>query len=201
MNRNSPSEPRLQNRFREATRTAILDASEAVFARAGLRAARMDEIASAAGVAVGTLYNYFADRETLLASVLETRRAELGRRLDEALAGAAGQPFGGQLEALLEASLAHFDRHRELFTVLLEADAHAGVRPGALQVLTERVERLVDAGVAAGELRREDSGVHAAVILGALRGMKLHALHEGRKSPLAADAPRLTRVLLRGLTA
>jgi AcrR family transcriptional regulator len=199
MNRNSPPEARLQNRFREATRTAILDAAEVAFARSGLASARMDEIASEAGVAVGTVYNYFADRDALLASVLESRRAELTSRLDGALASTAGRTFAERLEALIAATLTHFDLHRELFEVLLQADAHAGARPGGLEALTERVEKLVRAGVKEGALRKADADLHPALVVGALRGMKLRALHGREKEPLAADAGRLTRLLLEGM--
>ncbi|UYM07346.1 TetR/AcrR family transcriptional regulator [Solicola gregarius] len=52
-------------------RTAILDAALVVFARDGYADAGMDAIAREAAVAKPTVYNHFADKESLFAAVLE----------------------------------------------------------------------------------------------------------------------------------
>jgi len=49
----------------EARRQAILDAALSVFAERGFEAARLDDVAGRAGVAKGTLYLYFRDKEAL----------------------------------------------------------------------------------------------------------------------------------------
>src|SRR5262245_428076 len=49
----------------EARRQAILDAALTVFAAQGYEAARLDDVAARAGVAKGTLYLYFKDKEAL----------------------------------------------------------------------------------------------------------------------------------------
>ena len=48
-----------------ARRQAILDAALDVFAERGFEAARLDDVAGRAGVAKGTLYLYFRDKEAL----------------------------------------------------------------------------------------------------------------------------------------
>jgi AcrR family transcriptional regulator len=48
-----------------ARRQAILDAALSVFAERGFEAARLDDVAGRAGVAKGTLYLYFRDKEAL----------------------------------------------------------------------------------------------------------------------------------------
>ena len=62
--------PRLRHRLREETVSAILEAAEHEFASDGLHAARMERIAARAGVAVGTLYNHFDDREALVLALV-----------------------------------------------------------------------------------------------------------------------------------
>ncbi|NJL04474.1 MAG: TetR/AcrR family transcriptional regulator [Chloroflexaceae bacterium] len=52
-------------------RRHILTAAASVFARHGLHAARMDEIAQAAGVAKGTLYLYFSSKEAIIEALLD----------------------------------------------------------------------------------------------------------------------------------
>jgi TetR/AcrR family transcriptional repressor of mexJK operon len=51
-------------------RRSILDAAFTIFARDGYRPATMDVIAAAAGVAKHTVYNHFADKETLFRAVV-----------------------------------------------------------------------------------------------------------------------------------
>ncbi len=68
-----------QTRNSEATRNQLLDAAEAEFAVTGLIAARLDAIATQAGVTKATIYYYFQSKEELY-------RAVLGRCLLEAMA-------------------------------------------------------------------------------------------------------------------
>jgi AcrR family transcriptional regulator len=52
-------------------RAQILDAAMAVFAARGYHRATIREVARAAEVADGTIYNYFADKEALLLGILD----------------------------------------------------------------------------------------------------------------------------------
>lgn len=51
------------------TRQRILDAARGLFARGGFEAATTRAIADAAGIAAGTLFNYFASKEAVLAAL------------------------------------------------------------------------------------------------------------------------------------
>jgi AcrR family transcriptional regulator len=53
-----------------ARRQAILDAALTVFAERGYEAARLDDVAARAGVAKGTLYLYFKDKEALFEALV-----------------------------------------------------------------------------------------------------------------------------------
>ena len=67
-------------------RTEILEAAELIFTSRGYAAARMDDIAEAAGVAKGTLYLYFSSKQELFVSLLEARTEEYVRTVDGWLA-------------------------------------------------------------------------------------------------------------------
>lgn len=54
-------------------RTAILDAALAEFSERGFSAARLDDVARRAGIAKGTIYLYFRDKETLFAELIRAR--------------------------------------------------------------------------------------------------------------------------------
>lgn len=66
-----------------ARRSQILDAATKVFAEKGFHRASTKEIARTAGIAEGTIYNYFANKSNLVIGIM-TRLAEL-ESLDEEL--------------------------------------------------------------------------------------------------------------------
>src|SRR5689334_25449079 len=94
---------RLRDRFRKETVRSVLAAAEEVFAAEGLHQASMAQIAERAGVAVGTLYNHFKDRDALLKALLEERHNDMYERVDRRRAEVAKEPFQKQLEAFLRA--------------------------------------------------------------------------------------------------
>jgi AcrR family transcriptional regulator len=67
------------SRVRARTRTLLLDAAVRLFARQGVGATAIHQIAAEAGVANGTFYNYFRTRE----EVLEAVSVRLAERLQE----------------------------------------------------------------------------------------------------------------------
>jgi AcrR family transcriptional regulator len=64
-------EPRKRRKIEpEARRRAILSAGLAVFAADGFAAAKLDDVAAKAGVAKGTIYLYFRDKEDLFEQIV-----------------------------------------------------------------------------------------------------------------------------------
>src|SRR6202040_177631 len=72
-----------------ARRDAILEAALDEFSAKGFAAARLDDVARRAGVAKGTIYLYFADKESLFQELI---RAKMG-------------PLVGTLESFFAADL------------------------------------------------------------------------------------------------
>ena len=77
-----------------ATRQRILETAGQLFAAKGFEASTTRDIADAAGIASGTLFNYFATKEAILASLA-----------DEALAGAHREPAGDTAAGSFEEDL------------------------------------------------------------------------------------------------
>ncbi|MFD4661622.1 TetR/AcrR family transcriptional regulator [Kitasatospora sp. NPDC058444] len=71
---------------RPEKREAITRAATTVFGREGYVRASMDAIAAEAGVSKRTVYNHFADKETLFLSVALQNSAELTERIRELMA-------------------------------------------------------------------------------------------------------------------
>ncbi len=69
-------------------RRAILDAAQEIFAEMGYGAASIRDVVRRSGLAAGTFYNYFPDKQSVFQAVLEEHTTELRRRLREARARA-----------------------------------------------------------------------------------------------------------------
>src|SRR5882757_3989278 len=104
------SAPSLRARLKETIAGAILDAAEELAAEVGLPGASLQGVAQRAGVAVGTIYNYFDDRDELFAEVFARRRTELLAALDAAAREARGNSsFDIQVRAFVRAVFTFFD--------------------------------------------------------------------------------------------
>src|SRR5512138_188963 len=75
----TPRKQPVQQRSR-ATVESILTAASQVFAEQGYAAGTTNRIAERAGVSIGTLYQYFPNKETLAVRLLE-RHVEQGERM------------------------------------------------------------------------------------------------------------------------
>lgn len=68
-----PRTPEENERIKEERKEQILMAGLAVFAENGLAAAKMSDIARAAGVSYGLVYNYFPSKEQMFVELLNKR--------------------------------------------------------------------------------------------------------------------------------
>jgi AcrR family transcriptional regulator len=65
---------------KSATRAALLAAAADEFAARGLAAAKVDDISTSAGLAKGTIYNYFESKEAVFAAVLDAWAVDIETR-------------------------------------------------------------------------------------------------------------------------
>lgn len=82
--------PRAASAGREARRRAILDAALAEFSAHGFAEAKLDTVARRAGVAKGTLYLYFTDKEALFRGLVEENITPIFADADTLVALAPG---------------------------------------------------------------------------------------------------------------
>ena len=212
MNPPSSSEPRLtlRDRFRAATREAILEAAAGLLTADGAAHVRMEDIAAAAGIAVGTLYNYFEDRAALVRALLDTPTRTLFAVLDAPPArsgrteGDAPAVFARELSAFVTTVVHHFNTNRVLLRLLREEEGRRGVdvrgvtrRRGVLDELFLRAERLAARGIRTHVLRKADPATYAAILVGMIRGVVWSALDRGAALPADAGAA-IVRVFLTG---
>lgn len=204
----------LRAKFRTATREAILEAAAGLLSTDGGAQTRMEDIAARAGIAVGTLYNYFEDRKTLVSALLESRTRALLDELDGGHSAArkvgpsssAAKPedqFLAELTHFGEALSRHVETNRFLFSLLHDEVGQRGMDAKAanrkqtiLGELLERAERVMDRGMKSKVLKKADPAVYAAMFIGMMRGIALSSLMTRR--PLGGRGVDVVELFMRG---
>jgi len=121
--RTTPRKSASQERSRH-TVAALVEATARVLVKEGYESTNTNKIAQAAGVSIGSLYQYFPNKEALVAAVVERHKQEMMQLFREALAAVMARPIDAGV--------------RELVTVMI--DAHR-VDPKLHRVLVEQVPR------------------------------------------------------------
>jgi len=186
----------------EVRRRGILDAARCVLLRTEYQDLNLDEVARRAGVAKGTLYLYFKDKDALLAGVFSDMLEGAERRFRK-LAPAAD----GSLASLRWIAVDGLDFMDETHYFL------AAFSPGIKVLHGSRAEphgRLIDRSLdlIAGHLKacmrtgllRQREPRDAALLWGSLMQMLLNRkFMRGSKTPLREQAPELIELFLHGL--
>jgi len=154
---------------------SILTAASRVLGTVGIERSTTTRIAERAGVSIGSLYQYFRDRDELLGSLVERRLEDNLRRFEGELAGGA-EP-AAFIEHMVRAGLATYLDDRPFYATILSHAPLATRRP--LVVLARRRARSVLARKLrehAHELAPMDHDVAAFVLLNAFMGVALMAV-------------------------
>jgi AcrR family transcriptional regulator len=128
---------------KDATRRRILDSAVRLFKAQGFEETTTREIAAAAEIATGTLFNYFTSKEAIVASVAEESLAKAHAALDQLPSAAVA--LEEALFALVAAELRQLKPLRKFIVPLLEtalspltiarAEANGSLRAGHLEVV------------------------------------------------------------------
>lgn len=107
----------VRDQSRAVYRQAIIEAAIRIFGRTGFRDTKITDIAAEAGVATGTLYNYFSSKEDIFSSILDDGRERLATLLAEPLRLA--DPIA-RLHEVVRVMFAFLEEHGALFTIYLQ---------------------------------------------------------------------------------
>jgi AcrR family transcriptional regulator len=186
---------------------SIQDATMRVISRKGMAAATMQEIAEEAGVAKGTIYLYFRDRDELVEKTFESAMQELMAQIDEALA--LEVPFEQKMRAITTAQLTFFAKNREFFRLYLsmrmpEGNPHQQRRQKQTcqPQYKNRVQKLADvlaAAMEAGEIRKVDPFRLALFIVEGSTAILIERLTEEDSPDAAADVELISGLILDGI--
>jgi AcrR family transcriptional regulator len=186
----------MRRTVRETVRTSILDAAEQLIAKHGLHDAALVQIAKRAGVAVGTLYNYFTDRDALIRGLFESRRATLRPRLLAAVDAGKDLAFEPRLRSFVREVFEAFEAHRSFLKLAIENEHLKPSASTTPQDLLAGVRDLVAAGVRDGVIAADKAELLPLVITAAIKSIAVHRIQAGGE--LAGDADAIVEILLDG---
>ncbi len=193
-----------QRRGRGDKRERILNAAIRVFAEHGFYATRVSEIAKTAGVADGTIYLYFKNKDDVLITIFEERIGQLIGVLEQ-VAQSPGEATE-RIERIVEIQLGVLEQERDLaevVTVNLRQSSRLlkqYATPLFLRYL-DAIAQVIADGQSQGSLRDDVSPRLAArMIWGGLDGIALTwALGGAEPAALKKAARESTRIYLQGL--
>jgi TetR/AcrR family fatty acid metabolism transcriptional regulator len=156
-------------------REAILAAAQKVFARRGFHSARTLEIAREAGVAEGTLYNYFPSREDIFLSLFDDRWQTFIERIR--LRTASLSDPNDKLKAIFSTALRIFVTNKSLAQILLLETSPSSVFLNSRVALRladflDLIEEILIEGKRSGKYHHDlDPRVARMVIYGTVQGV------------------------------
>ena len=152
--RTTPRKEAIQDRSKQ-TVDAITRATARILVKEGYDHASTNRIAEAAGVSIGSLYQYFPNKEAIVAALLDRHITDMNRLLVDAAAHAVSWPLERAVRHIIEAMI---DAHRvdpQLHKVFVEQLPRFG-RLDRIHQIEEQGLSLVRTYL---ELRRAEIGV------------------------------------------
>jgi AcrR family transcriptional regulator len=197
-NGNARRERRIERRQEE-----ILQAAAGVFASKGYAQATIKEIAAAADVAEGSLYNYFPSKRDILIAIISRNPTPA----DSLLSSDAVVDREGFIQLIVRALSTPAPEQPWMRTIIKEAwsddELFRQYQASHVSESVDRIARLIRHGVEAGWLRPLDPDYAARVVIGTLMVSMMPPLRAIRHEDCPQDREKTARttadLLLYGL--
>ena len=168
---------------KKAKKAEILHAAMQVFAEKGVGRTKMADIAVAAGIGKGTIYEYFRSKEEIFAEAFRLVSEQTLQLMNQALHQSTDAET--KLYRLLDISLVEFMEHGEHFIEIMMDFWAEGVRKHdhtMMQMVNlkslyegyrQAVARVLEQGIQEGQFRPMDVQLNASLLIAALDGLML----------------------------
>lgn len=183
----------------------IVDAAVVVIAENGYHQAQVSKIAKQAGVADGTIYLYFKNKEDILISVFEEKMAVFVEKLEQILV--RDIPAVDKLGLMIEShfSLLASDLHLAIVTQLELRQSNTEIRMKINGVLREYLlllDKILVKGMEDGEFdEKMDIRLARQMVFGTMDETITTWVMNDHKYDLVELAPKVHRLLMKGIRA
>jgi TetR/AcrR family fatty acid metabolism transcriptional regulator len=181
----------------------ILEAAVKVFARQGFHQSTVAQIAKEAGVADGTIYLYFKNKDDILVQFFSFRAKQVFESFREAVNGA--QTSTEKLRNLVHRHLAEFQRDKD-GAVVYQVETHQNSRLAEAQIkemskmYRDLISEIIEQGQQEGTIRRDlYVGLVKRFIIGAVDEVINTWLHSNGEYDLVSMADPLVELVMKGI--
>jgi TetR/AcrR family fatty acid metabolism transcriptional regulator len=181
----------------------ILEAAVRVFARQGFHQSTVSQIAKEAGVADGTIYLYFKNKDDILVQFFSFRTQQVFESFREAVDGA--ETSTDKLRNLVCCHLAEFQRDRD-GAVVYQVETHQNSRLAEAQIrkmskmYRDLISEIIEQGQQEGAIRKDlYVGLVKRFIIGAVDEVINTWLHTEENYDLVSMADPLVELFIKGI--
>ena len=186
-----------------AMKDGIYEAAIGVLEKHGMDGLTMDRVAEVAGVAKGSLYNYFQSKQELVRFIFDKTVEPAKRAVDDILA--QPNPAVCKLESCLRVWFELLARNRGVFEFLLNDPAaphcHDPNEQGNREEAIAMLRVIFEQGIAEGAFRSFNAGRAAEMFFGALTVSIQQQLVLGKERPVDESVGNLIDIFLYGVAA
>jgi AcrR family transcriptional regulator len=185
---------------------SLQEATMRVITRKGMTGVTVQDIADEAGVAKGTIYLYFRDRDELVERTFEDAIARLMQQIDAVLD--QDRPFDEMIRAVIAAKFAFFRTNREFFRMYISLRlAEGATRPKhrkqdchpQYRLRAERLAGVLKRAMDRGEIITADPYRLAVFIIEGSTAVLLERLTEDASPDESADVEFVAGLVLDGV--
>jgi AcrR family transcriptional regulator len=198
-----------KERITKARQMQIMDAALSVFSSKGFGESTVASIAEAAGIGVGTIYNYYKDKHDLLISLVAQNL--ISEDLVKILDNIPARGNEELIQSLLEERLAFgLENAQKILFLFFEIQRDPRLRrqyvTQVVGPLLNKIEKYIVSQVNSGSFREVDAKVIARTMAASIIGNMLLYRLEQRDSPFKKTrikelAEELRKLFIYGLTA
>lgn len=190
---------------KEKKRQKILKTAIKLFAKKGYHQTTIDDIADAAGIGKGTVYEYFSSKIDFVKEIYKNYSTP-GQDMQRLLEAGEIPPLE-KIKMLLHMLLDDLNKNRELNRIILQlwlengAPAkEAGLNLAELYRETRSMgDSILKAAVEGGEIRKDLPEFSSMIILAVLEGLSLQLLAEPKQHDLAKLSASVIDLILNGI--
>ncbi len=190
--------PRTKEQFaaiRTQSEQKIIDAALELFANNGYKATSISQIAKAAGVSKGLMYNYFDGKQALLRKIIKNAIEE-GKALFDHAINDFDNPEE-ELEHLVLDSIQYVKDNLHLMRLLTMLSFQREVMDSIVDLVEESKKFSVESGIIIFSKLGSENPMQSALLLGAtMDGIALHYLHMREEYPIDHMAKLLLQTFL-----
>ena len=180
----------------------IREAAIKVMAQTGFFNTRTSSVAEEAGVAVGTIYNYFRSKDEILEYIFAVelrKRLAFLNRIENSTAG-----FWKKIEQFLSYHFKEVVINPDLGRILVREKDYPRKNGRTqiseyLQKIPEAIELMFNEAMKRGEISKHNSKLMAAIVFGAVQGVVEKAVNTEDFTLLTTAAQELMELLKKGL--